>query len=375
MYQSMGSLTTLYTDPFRMDFTSKIGLQHGKEWCVIDEKDKLSTGYEVYPCHDLPAVREWAAKAMGRVMRETGADGIRLDEYGHRGWACYNPAHKHTYAEPGITQWQKATTEATRMVHEEMDKVRPGLVLTTEHPGYDYLMKELEGCITYDLTVQKSPLRPLEVNTQRFYFPECKAYELDHQGADLLSHRKFWNAVESFGRYYPSDMYTLLNENEDVYQGRDSYALAPTLQPYVYCNRFSGAGKTMYHLYNAMGHTFEGPALALPVKAGQHVMDLLTCRELPVTNGQISVYLERNDIACVAVLPKVIEMSRNANALQVSLKSAGNGTRLVVSDITGKELLGQTAKAGTQTLDLSGLEKPACVKLLRGGQLVDAAAL
>jgi hypothetical protein len=376
MYQSMGALTTLYTDPFRMDFTSKIGLQHGKEWCIIDEQDKLSTGYEVYnPCHDLPEVREWAAKAMGRVMRETGADGIRLDEYGHRGWACYNPAHKHTYAEPGITQWQKATTEATRMIHDEMDKVRPGLVLTTEHPGYDYLMKELEGCITYDLTVQKSPLRPLEVNTQRFYFPECKAYELDHQGADLLSHKKFWNAVESFGRYYPSDMYTLFNENEDVYQGRDNLALAPTLQPYLYCNRFSGAGKTMYHLYNAMGHTFEGPALALPVKAGQHVMELLTCRELPLTNGQVSVYLERDDVACVAVLPKSIEASRNGNALQISLKTAGNGTRLVVSDVTGKELLGQNAKPGTQTLDLSGLEKPVCVKLLRDGQLVDAAAL
>ncbi|MHB8995282.1 MAG: hypothetical protein ACYC63_08550 [Armatimonadota bacterium] len=375
-YQSMGALTTLYTDPFRMDFASKIGLAHGKEWGVINEKDELSTGYEVYnPCHDLPAVREWTAKAMGRVMRETGADGIRLDEYGHRGWACYNPAHKHTYAEPGITQWQKATTEATKMVHDEMDKVRPGLVLTTEHFGYDYMIKDLEGCITYDLTGQKSPLRPLECNTMRFYFPECKAYELDHRGADLLSRKKFWNAVESFGRYYPNDMYTILNENEDVYQGRDNLALAPTLQPYLYANRFSGAGKTMYHLYNAMGHTFEGPALAVPVKAGQHVMELLSCRELPLANGQANVYLERDDVACVAVLPKVIETARNGNALQVTLKTAGQGTRLVVTDLTGKELHGQSAKAGAQTLDLSGLEKPACVKLLRDGQLVDAAAL
>ncbi|MEI6503778.1 MAG: DUF6259 domain-containing protein, partial [Armatimonadota bacterium] len=310
-YQSMGSLTTLYTDPFRMDFTSKIGLAHGKEWCVIDEQDKLSTGYEVYnPCHDLPAVREWVASTMGRVMRETGADGIRLDEYGHRGWTCYNPAHQHTYAEPGITQWQKAVAETTKMVHAEMDKVRPGLVLTTEHPGYDYLMQYLEGCITYDLTVQKSPLRPLECNLQRFYFPECKAYELDHQGADLDSHKKFWNAVESFGRFYPSEMDTILNENEAVYQGRANLALVPTLQPYLYCNRFSGAGKTLYHLYNAMGHTFEGPALAVPLKAGQHAVELLTCQELPITDGQVGLYLERNDVACVAVLSRTVAATR-----------------------------------------------------------------
>ena len=103
------------------------------------------------PCHDLPAVRTWVAETMGRVMRETGADGIRLDEYGHRGWACYDETHEHTYAEPGITQWQKAVSETTRMVHEAMDEVRPDLVLTTEHPGYDHLMQHLEGCITYDL--------------------------------------------------------------------------------------------------------------------------------------------------------------------------------------------------------------------------------
>jgi len=40
-----------------------------------------------------------------------------------------------------------------------MDEVAPGSVLTTEHPGYDYLMQFIDGCITYDLTVQACPLR------------------------------------------------------------------------------------------------------------------------------------------------------------------------------------------------------------------------
>jgi hypothetical protein len=309
-------------------------------------------------------------------MRETGADGIRLDEYGHRGWACYNPAHKHSYAEFGVTQWNKAVSETIKMVHRGMDKVRPGLVLTTEFPAYDYMMQYLDGCITYDLTGQKSPLRPLECNLQRFYFPECKVYELDHMNVDVDSHKKFWNAVESFGRYYPDNMYTILNENENVYQGRDNYALLPTLQNYLYCNRFRDKGKTIYHLYNAMGHTFEGQALRLDTSLRDiHVINLLTCQELPVIDGKISLYMERNDVACVAVLSKTISMKRSGNILQVSLKSPGKVSELVISDVNGKQLLKQKAKAGAQSLDLTGLVNPVCVKLLNHGQLVDAVGI
>ena len=65
------------------------------------------------------------------------------------------------------------------MIHASMDRVRPDLVLTTEFPAYDYMMRHLEGCITYDFSLTACALRPLECNIQRFYFPECKPYELD----------------------------------------------------------------------------------------------------------------------------------------------------------------------------------------------------
>ena len=384
-YQGMGALTTLYTDPFRLDENCPTGRLHGREWTVILPDGKPSTGYDVYnPCHYLREVRQWVATTMGRVMRETGADGIRLDEYGHRGWACHSKDHKHDFAEPGITQWNKAIADTCRLVHEEMDKVKPGLVLTTEHPGYDYLMQYLDGCITYDLTVQASPLRPLECNTARFYFPECKAYELDHRGADPGDRKKFWNAVESFGRYYPIPMYNILNENEEVYQGRNNFALSPTLQPYVYCNRFAGGGKTLYHLYNATGHTFEGPVLAPEIAKGAavHVIELLTAAEVTPVSGKVSLYLERDGVACLAVLPKLLDVARKEKQLAVTLKSAAPGTRLAVCDRNGKELLAQEAKTGPQTLDLAGLPadaSPALLKLLAPGsprpQLLDAAAL
>jgi hypothetical protein len=372
-YQDMGVLVTLYTDPFRLDSNNEIGGKYGEQWGVVGPDGKRRTGYEVWnPCHNLAAVREWVAETMGRVMRETKADGIRLDEYGHRGWACYDDTHKHTYQEPGVTEWNKAVAEATKLIHAEMDQVRPDLVLTTEHPGHDYLLQYLEGCITYDLSSMASPLRPLECNAQRFYFPECKPYELDHRGMDPLSRKKFWNAEESFERDFPLNMDHVLRENEDVYQGRDFMPLCPTLQLLIYANRFSGAGKTLYHLYNATGHTFEGPVLRVGASVPDaHAIELLSGQALPIVDGKVSLYLERDDVACVAVLPMVLEVGANG---QVTIKDSKGGT-LVLAAADGKELLRQDATGKTATLELSKLPagtKPVCLKLLRNGQLVDA---
>ncbi len=386
-YRELGAkLVTLYTDPFRLHDDSETGRAHGREWGVVDETGEKSKSYLVWnPCHDLPEVREWVAEELGRVMREIGADGIRLDEYGHRGWACYDETHDHTYAEPGITQWNKAVAEATRMIHEAMDEVRPDSVLTTEHPGYDYLMKHLEGCITYDLTVLGLPMmRPLQCNAQRFYFPECRAYELDHQSADLKDRRKFWNAVESFGRYYPLPYYTALSENEDVYQSGDCYPLlvTPGNARHVYINRFEGAGKTIWHLHNSTGHTFDGQALAVELADGQHLFDLLACREItPLAREDglagVSLYLEREGIASIVRLQDRLEISRAGDALQVQADLPAGDCQVAICARDGAVLLAQPAAAG-MSFDLTQLEEgaePVCVKLLRGGQMVDVAEM
>jgi hypothetical protein len=311
--KDMGALVTLYTDPFRLDVGSKAGRDHGEEWGVVKEDGEHSKAYDVYnPCHDDPDVRQWVADTMERVMRETGADGIRLDEYGHRGFVCYSDKHQHTYAERGITQWQKATADATRMVRERMDKVAPGSALTTEHPGYDYLMQFIDGCITYDLTVQKTELRPLEVNLQRFYFPECKAFELDHQGADREHKKRFWNGVASFGAYYPDGMYRVLREYGDLFDSPYCEPLVPTLVDRVYANRFGSGPKMVFTVYNATGHTVDGPTLALPIgpplPPTHRVVDLLTGEPAKVERvGRVlavRLYLPRDEVACIGLLPR-----------------------------------------------------------------------
>jgi hypothetical protein len=305
-YQDAGQLVTLYTDPILADDNTALAREHGKEWCIVKPDGSFRTNYESWNmCHDVAAYRRYVAETMRRVMRETGADGIRLDEYGHKGAACFSTRHEHTFAEHGTTEWQRCIAETTKMVRQAMDQVAPRSVLTTEHPGYDFLMPFIEGCITYDLTGQATPLRPVECNLQRFYFPECKPFELDHRRADPDHVKRFWNAVGAFGHPYPKAMYAILKTHADAFNSRDCTPLVPTLARFVYANRFRTEGKTLYTLYNATGHTFAGPVLRVPLGKDQQVTDLLGGAQLSVkrhdATATVSLYLPRDSAACLLV--------------------------------------------------------------------------
>jgi len=387
-YRKAGKLVTLYTDPIRCDYSTKMGKAHGRQWGVVGHDGEHVKSYDVWNmCHDVAEYRQWVADTMKRVMRETGADGIRLDEYGHKGWACFSKLHDHTFAEPGCTEWQRAIAETTKLVRKAMDEVKPGSVLTTEHPGYDFLMPFIEGCITYDLTVQATPLRPLEVNTQRFYFPECKPFELDHRGADRGHHKRLWNGVAAFGYAYPARYDTILRENADAFASRDCTPLIPTLAPGVYANRFRTKQKTVYTLYNATGHSFFGPALDIKLDPGDHVLDLVTCQPPAVRmNGNratITLYLPRDRVACLVALRQRLTVERAGETLTVripDLDAPPESLRLALCDRDGQ--LFDTRRVQPNTPSTFELDKypgnspaPACLKLLDAGRLVDIAAI
>ena len=306
-YRDQDMLVTLYTDPFRVDRATKCGRQHGGQWGVVRPDGTYRDDYDAWRmCHDTPAYRQWVAEQMQRVLRETGADGIRLDEYGHAGSACFSTKHEHTYAEPGCTEWQRGVAEATRLIRAAMDEVDPRTVLTTEHPGYDFLMPHIEGCITYDLTVLGSGLRPVEINLQRFYFPECLAYELDHRGADPQHHKRFFNAVRSFGAYFPAQYAAVLRQHAATFNSGHCEPLIPTLAKYVYANQFDRENEVVYTLYNGTGHSFHGDVLTLEVRPGDRVVDLLRDEAADVQQEgdkvTVRVFLERDDVGCVAVV-------------------------------------------------------------------------
>lgn len=383
-YRNMGALATLYTDPLRVDDNTQCGQRWGKLYCIVKPDGTPQTHYDAWnPCLEVAEYRQWVAETMARVMRETDADGIRLDEYGHRGSACFSTLHAHTFAEHGTTEWQRCVAESTKLVRQAMDAVKPGSVLTTEHPGYDFLMPFIDGCITYDLTVLASPLRPLECNTQRFYFPECKCYELDHRHADPKHRKRFWNAVASFGAYYPANMDTILRENDDALASRDCQPLIPTLARLVYANQFRAGQKTIYTLYNATGHSFFGPALRLDLKQGEHVFDLLGGREADCTAESnattVRVFLQRDDVGCLARLPQRLSAQRSGSLVEIAVRDAQPGWQVALCDAEGQAMLTRPIERSSARLSLADVAKDAkpavCLKLLDGKRLVDILAL
>ncbi|HPM80730.1 MAG TPA: DUF6259 domain-containing protein [Candidatus Anammoximicrobium sp.] len=379
-YRQKGALVTLYTDPFRVDHSSKCGRQHGERWGVVQPDGSYRDDYDAWRmCHDVAEYRQWVADNMQRVLKETGADGIRLDEYGHAGSACFSRKHEHTFAEWGCTEWQRGVAEATRLVRQAMDQVNPQAVLTTEHPGYDFLLPHIEGCITYDLTVLASPLRPVEVNLQRFLFPECKAFELDHRGADPTHRKRFWNAVGSFGSCYPPSYDAILRENADAFASRQCRPLVPTPAGGVYANWFRGQDKEIYTLYNGTGHTFYGLALSVELPPDRHIFDLLRCEEADAepTGGRHSVrlFLPRDDVACLAVLPRKLTVVAAGDRLQIRTSGADADSRVAVCGRDGGEIASRPLTDGQAEIRLGPAQgQGLCVKLYRGGQLEDAVA-
>ena len=149
-------LITLYTNPFRLDaFNNETGRKFGRQWNFVDANGKLPMdGDAVKPCYYLPEVQAWLVSTVKRVLQETGADGIRLDEVGYPHGACFAPDHRHVpYEELGLSEWNKAMAETVRKAREGMDEVNPAAVLMIEHPGYDYLFAAVDGCLSYDLSL------------------------------------------------------------------------------------------------------------------------------------------------------------------------------------------------------------------------------
>lgn len=101
-----------------------------------------------------------------------------------------------------------------------------------------------------------------------------------------------------------------------------------------------------------------------------HAVELLRGEELPIVDGKISLYLERDDVACVALLPRLLQIKPDG---KVEIRD-GKGGRLVVVNEKGENALTQNVTGKGGVLNLSKLPantKPTCIKLLRGGQMVD----
>lgn len=106
--------------------------QNADDWMLMDRPGK---GYDIgYPngfsvCPGYGPWQEQMARTARRILAESGADGIRLDEMASF-VPCFNPAHKHANPYDSV-RWMR---ELTRKVRAAMDEVNRDAILLTEGP-------------------------------------------------------------------------------------------------------------------------------------------------------------------------------------------------------------------------------------------------
>jgi hypothetical protein len=134
----LGYRFTFYVEGYIVHQTSELA-KSGKaqRWSVMHKDGTITGNYTKENFfHMCPGCQEWQdhlAEVASRLVRETGADGVRLDSLGFYFLSCYNPAHRHD-TPFGYNQWiQQLLDKVSRAVRA----VNPECILTTE-AGVDF---------------------------------------------------------------------------------------------------------------------------------------------------------------------------------------------------------------------------------------------
>jgi hypothetical protein len=129
----LGLHVTLYVDGYVMHEECDLAKAgKGKRWAVMHKDGTLTGPYSYQGFYHLcPGAVEWQdhlASMVARLLRETGADAVRLDSLGFYYLPCYNPAHEH--ATPfGYNEWIK---QLLAKVRKAAIAVNPDVLLLTE---------------------------------------------------------------------------------------------------------------------------------------------------------------------------------------------------------------------------------------------------
>jgi len=173
----LGFHVTLYVDGYIFPEDSDEA-QKGDAWdWVIKAKDgslAVPAGYRrkgwLPMCPGSKGYQDFLARNAARLVRETGADGIRLDSLGAYFLPCYNPKHKHAHP----FTYNEDLCELLKKVAAAVRRVNPNCLLTTEGSA-DFLGRYFNGAL-----MQIYPKR--DVPTMRLAVPDYIIFAHNEHG-------------------------------------------------------------------------------------------------------------------------------------------------------------------------------------------------
>ena len=369
--KNAGQVALLYYDAVLMDASAK-NAKMVPEFAVINHQYKCAPAHDVANpttppgivakfhqyamCVNAEKFADYTIDDVVRVIEETGADGVRLDEFGGGGHLCFSTMHSHIFSNEG---WGNPVLQAvayiTRGIREKLGRSGKELLLLTEFPGHDMLVSTLDGALCYDGISRRSFARPAQINLLRFYFRNCKLFEIiedagDHKPApwDLW----LWNAVGVYNSgEYPDHIRSLLLDNNDAFDLGELEPLVDTVCDGVYANRFTSGRKRIWTLFNAAGHTVDRPLLKPEGSGDVHYVELTTGRELALRDGQLSCRMRPQSTIAIAEYPRLLSLKDG----KLQVKEMPAGAKLVASDADGRKSVELTS--GAPLPDLAGTDR------------------
>jgi len=325
-----GVHVTLYTCPrFAWEF-SDIAKAH-PEWVLKNHDGSVSEDWSVHldgvtalmldMCYSFEGWRDYMAKTVGRIVRDTGCDGVFMDTMNDAKF-CYDPTHKHTESNPIMAE------KMLKAIRSELKAANPNAIMSSEDACSDRLLQYVDGCLvkTFEGTTASFSDHDLYgIHFVRFYFPEVKFAEW----GSIFEHgarRAFFNGVA----YMRGDMgectdpFTgkkmsskeqlayltmtsrIMSANADAFHSRHPEPLVPTLVPKLYANRFPGKHQTVWTLYNRTGKSLNANAIRVKHIRGAKYVNLVTGKEvkpvvkkgeavlkLSMGNGEVTAVAQR----------------------------------------------------------------------------------
>lgn len=172
----LGLHFTFYVEGYIVPFDAQIVARRGAgAWAVMNRDGTNLGNYSrngwLQMCPGCEEWQEHLARTAARLVRETGADGVRLDSLGTYFFPCYNPAHRHR-SPFDFNLW---IDELLAKVARSVRSVRRDCLLTTEAP-VDFYARHFDGALTQQAidTAQISVTR--DVAPMRVALPEYAVF-------------------------------------------------------------------------------------------------------------------------------------------------------------------------------------------------------
>lgn len=164
----LGLHATLYVEGYLMhEECSLAKAGKGKRWAIMHKDGTITGPYSkqgfYHVCPGATEYQDHLAATVARLLRETGADAVRLDSLGFYYLPCYNPAHAHS-TPFGYNDWLK---QLLAKVRKAAVAVNPDVLLLTEGPA-DWFGLWFHGALTSRCPRDLSPMR-LAVGPFRVY--------------------------------------------------------------------------------------------------------------------------------------------------------------------------------------------------------------